>query len=124
MAPLRELREAIWLLSLARLAGERLPPESVARLNASAAAPPPRPKLQASGTAVVTKPDAAAALSALARDAIDLFGGPLGSRIHQCAAEDCQLLFVDASHGARRRWCSMERCGNRAKVRAHRRQTH
>jgi hypothetical protein len=33
----------------------------------------------------------------------------------------CSLLFVDTSRSGRRRWCSMERCGNRAKVAAHRR---
>ena len=37
-----------------------------------------------------------------------------------CAAEDCGLLFVDASRPGQRRWCSMERCGNLAKVRGHR----
>lgn len=64
--------------------------------------------------------DAPAALSVLARDAIDLFGGPLARRVRVCAAEDCGLLFVDASRPGRRRWCSMQRCGNLAKVRKHR----
>jgi predicted RNA-binding Zn ribbon-like protein len=29
-------------------------------------------------------------------------------------------VFRDESRTANRRWCSMQRCGNRAKVRAHR----
>ncbi|WFR67367.1 CGNR zinc finger domain-containing protein [Curtobacterium flaccumfaciens] len=29
-------------------------------------------------------------------------------------------MFYDSSRGGTRRWCSMQRCGNRAKVRAHR----
>jgi predicted RNA-binding Zn ribbon-like protein len=30
------------------------------------------------------------------------------------------MVFHDESRTNNRRWCSMERCGNRAKVRAHR----
>jgi predicted RNA-binding Zn ribbon-like protein len=29
-------------------------------------------------------------------------------------------VFYDESRAGSRRWCSMQRCGNRAKVRAHR----
>ncbi|MFE7130281.1 CGNR zinc finger domain-containing protein [Streptomyces sp. NPDC057638] len=46
--------------------------------------------------------------------------GPHAHRVRVCAAHDCQLLFADTSRPGRRRWCSMERCGNREKVRAHR----
>jgi predicted RNA-binding Zn ribbon-like protein len=62
-----------------------------------------------------------AALASLARDAIDLLSGPLATRVRECAAEDCALLFVDASRPGRRRWCSMEGCGNRAKTTSYRR---
>ncbi len=70
--------------------------------------------------AAVVDPTAAAALATLARDAVDLFGGPLASRVRVCAAADCGLLLVDTSRPGRRRWCSMQRCGNRAKIREHR----
>ncbi len=70
--------------------------------------------------AAVVDPTAPAALATLARDAVDLFGGPLASRIRVCAAADCGLLLVDTSRPGRRRWCSMQRCGNRAKIRDHR----
>jgi predicted RNA-binding Zn ribbon-like protein len=50
---------------------------------------------------------------------------PERSRIGRCPGSDCGWLFVDRS--GRRKWCSMENCGNRAKVRAynqrHRRQS-
>ena len=52
--------------------------------------------------------------------AVDLFGGPLARRIRVCAADNCGLLLVDTSRPGRRRWCSMEFCGNRAKIRTHR----
>jgi predicted RNA-binding Zn ribbon-like protein len=58
------------------------------------------------------------ALSALAREAVSLFAAP--DRFHVCAAEGCGLVFYDESRSNNRRWCSMQRCGNRSKVRAHR----
>ena len=60
------------------------------------------------------------ALSAIARDAISLFGPGNAGRIRECAADDCRLIFYDESRSNNRQWCSMQRCGNRAKVRAHR----
>jgi predicted RNA-binding Zn ribbon-like protein len=36
--------------------------------------------------------------------------------VRQCAGEGCDWLFVDASHNHFRKWCSMEECGNRAKM--------
>ncbi len=41
-------------------------------------------------------------------------------RLRLCAAERCGAWFVDTSKGGRRRWCSMERCGNREKAAVHR----
>ncbi|MBW8872916.1 MAG: CGNR zinc finger domain-containing protein, partial [Leifsonia sp.] len=41
-------------------------------------------------------------------------------RIRECSAEDCRLVYLDTSRSGTRRWCSMHRCGNRAKVREHR----
>src|ERR671914_2157753 len=60
-------------------------------------------------------------LSSVARDAIDVLGGPRAARLKRCDGSRCSLLFVDTSRSGRRRWCSMERCGNRAKVATHRR---
>lgn len=60
-------------------------------------------------------------LSSVAQDAIDVFGGPRAARLKRCEGSRCSLLFVDTSRSGRRRWCSMGRCGNRAKVAAHRR---
>jgi len=38
-------------------------------------------------------------------------------RFRICANEDCRWVFEDTSRGGRRRWCDMQSCGNRAKVR-------
>lgn len=59
----------------------------------------------------------ATAFAVLAADAIDLATG--GEDIRICAADDCGLRFVDTSPRRTRQWCSMSRCGNRAKARAH-----
>jgi len=40
--------------------------------------------------------------------------------VKACEGAHCTLLFVDATRGRARRWCSMAMCGNRAKVAAHR----
>jgi predicted RNA-binding Zn ribbon-like protein len=42
------------------------------------------------------------------------------SRVRECDGENCGWLFLDTSKAGRRRWCSMDICGNRAKVARHR----
>ena len=59
----------------------------------------------------------------IARDAVDLFGHNTEHRIRECSAADCTFVFFDESRTNNRRWCSMQRCGNRAKVRAFRAKT-
>lgn len=118
--PLRELREAIWELAQAQIAGRALPERPIAVANEWAAQPSIVRYLTVDGSTTIRTPTGREALAELARDAVDLFGGPLANRLHECAAPDCQLLLVDNSLRGQRRWCSMERCGNRAKARAHR----
>ena len=60
------------------------------------------------------------ALSTIARDAVHLLSHNTEGRIRECDADNCQLVFYDESRTNNRRWCSMQRCGNRAKVRAFR----
>ncbi len=127
LASARRLRGAITRIAY-DVAGGSLPPVHVdprrpgdeELVNAAAAAAPLVPALLPGGGRTVVAPTLTAALSTLARDAIDLFAGPLAARIRVCAAENCGLLLVDTTRSGARRWCSMEVCGNRAKVRAHR----
>lgn len=121
LAGVRTVREAIWQLAQAAVTGGRFATRYVRVVNDAAASPPPRDEMAPDGTRRTVPPvDAAQALSALARDAIDLFTGPLRSRVRTCAADDCGLLFVDASRPGQRRWCSMNRCGAREKMRRYR----
>lgn len=121
LATTKRLRSALWRLAAAQAHGRPLPDSDIDTLNDAAAAPPPIPWLgrarQPTWREPVTGSQAAAAL---ARDAIELFGGPSRGRVRECAAHDCSLIFVDTSRPGRRRWCAMERCGNRAKQRARR----
>jgi predicted RNA-binding Zn ribbon-like protein len=51
-------------------------------------------------------------------DALDIAREAPG-RVRECANERCPVLFLDTSRNGSRRWCSMERCGARAKASAY-----
>ncbi|MEU0567288.1 ABATE domain-containing protein [Nonomuraea sp. NPDC005983] len=114
------LRQAIWDAAHARAARRPLPAEAVATINRAATAAPLIPELAADGTTAGWAPPVRAtqALSTLAREMIELLSGPLSERIRECASDNCPLVFVDTSRPGARRWCAMERCGNRHKLRA------
>jgi predicted RNA-binding Zn ribbon-like protein len=116
----RALRHAIVALAHAAATNTALPVDHIDTLNLFAATPDIPPSLlggrrQAGATRVRT----AQALSSLARDAIALLADTV-ERFRECDASDCGFIFYDESRTANRRWCSMQRCGNRAKVRAFR----
>jgi predicted RNA-binding Zn ribbon-like protein len=118
----RRLRESIY--RPARRAGSGRPEwRDLRELNRWAAKPPLAPRLGDDGRTVTWVADrpVEAALATIARDAVELFSGPLAARIRECAAPDCALMFVDSSRPGQRRWCSMEACGNRVKTAAYRR---
>ncbi|MCI0385954.1 ABATE domain-containing protein [Streptomyces sp. CNQ085] len=119
----RELRATLWRMAVDRVHGRTPRPQDVAAVNEAASCPPLPVRLRQDGGRGWTRewgPGATGThlLSTVARDAVDLFGGPYAHRIRECASDDCRLVFVDTSRPGRRRWCSMERCGNRHKVRA------
>jgi predicted RNA-binding Zn ribbon-like protein len=145
----RELRSAIARLATAAApAPETTPAERTAvaaGLRADAGRPRPKPDDIDTVNLFAALPDVppslaggrrraganrvrlAQALSSVARDAVVLFtevgfddAPDRAARLSRCSAPDCRLLFYDSSRGGTRRWCSMQRCGNRAKVRAHR----
>jgi predicted RNA-binding Zn ribbon-like protein len=41
-------------------------------------------------------------------------------RLKACRADDCKFAFLDTAKNRSRAWCSMQSCGNRAKVAAYR----
>jgi predicted RNA-binding Zn ribbon-like protein len=116
----KALRQAIWDAAHARAARRALPADAVAITPLAASPSPLVPELAGGGTTVGWVPPVRAtqALSTLAREMIELLSGPLAERIRECASDNCPLVFVDSSRPGARRWCAMERCGNRHKLRA------
>ena len=117
-----QLRTAVWNTAQRAISGCAATAADRVTINEVASGRAPVRQLTSTGVGLAGPVDAASLLVVLARDAIDLFGGPEAHRVRECASDTCQLLFVDRSRPGARRWCSMQRCGNIAKVRAHRRQ--
>jgi predicted RNA-binding Zn ribbon-like protein len=113
----KRLRKAIF--ETASRIGEGEPPDrrAVGVINEFAALPLAKVRLDFRSwrPEYLTDTPIDAGLSAVARDAIDLLTGSQSTLIRKCAEPACHMLFVDTSPGARRRWCSMTRCGSRAK---------
>lgn len=116
----KALRQAIWVVAHDRADDRPLTVDAVAIINRAAAAPALAPELGDDGTTAgwASPVQATQALSSIAREMIELLSGPLAGRIRQCAGDNCPLVFVDSSRPGARRWCAMERCGNRHKLRA------
>lgn len=115
------LREVLWSCANDLADGRAVSPGHAEALNGWAREPDLTPALvgdRMEWLGPVTGPQV---LSALARDAISLISSPWASRLRRCAAADCALLFLDTSRPGRRRWCAMNRCGNRSKARTRRR---
>ncbi|MFD7561443.1 CGNR zinc finger domain-containing protein [Streptomyces sp. NPDC059835] len=136
LAAARELRESIHLALRAAMGGDgrdvALPDaEDLVRINEAATRPDLAPQLAFAGSGsgwtvrnhaggASARHDVRAAMATVARDAVLLIGGPLVARVKECENPDCSLMFLDDSQARRRRWCSMERCGNLAKVAGYR----
>jgi predicted RNA-binding Zn ribbon-like protein len=116
------LQAAIWAVADALIDHRPVPRGDREVLNGLAAQPCLVPRLLPDATRTwMGDRGMRSLLSSVAQDAIDVLGGPRGARLKRCEGSRCALLFVDTSRSGRRRWCSMERCGNRAKAAAHRR---
>ena len=122
----RVLREATY--HVVRASMERRTPGQAGLdvVNAVARRPDLPPQLHSEGSVLGVaagdvRDPVAKALATVARDAVFLLGGPHSGRIKECDHPDCSTLFVDETQAGRRRWCSMERCGNQIKVAGYRR---
>jgi predicted RNA-binding Zn ribbon-like protein len=131
LALLRELREAIYRVALNMVAQPTQQPSrrDIDLINAYTEGPFHPVKLQwtdpktGHGGPVrvrTSQPGIEAAFAAIASDAVDTITA--GVRLRACDGDLCGMLYIDTSQGARRRWCSMTRCGNQAKAARHRSQ--
>lgn len=114
------LRSAIARLAEAAEAATDLDPRDIDVVNLVAAMPDIPPTLSGgSRQAGRASASGGQALATIARETVELLGSA-ADRLRRCAAPECRMLYLDTSRAGSRRWCSMQRCGNRAKVRAHR----
>ncbi|WP_327434827.1 CGNR zinc finger domain-containing protein [Streptomyces sp. NBC_01236] len=112
------VREAIYELVAARVAGEPCGRGALAVVNSAARKPPAAPQLTATGRWTDATPEQA--LSTVARHAVELLSGPDVPLMRECGNPECTRVYIDRSRGMRRQWCGMESCGNKLKAAAYR----
>jgi predicted RNA-binding Zn ribbon-like protein len=116
----RELREAIRRVLDCACEGGRARASDLELVNNWARSPVPAPQIGSDFARLSVGPDpVTGALAHIARESVELVTGPELARVRRCAG--CTLRFIDRSRPGTRRWCSMDRCGNRNKT-AHYRQ--
>ncbi|MFB9833635.1 CGNR zinc finger domain-containing protein [Actinoallomurus acaciae] len=111
------LREAIYSLVAARLAGEDFDENALALVNRTAGNPSAVPRLTPAGRRVEATPEQA--MSSVARIAVDLLSGPEAQLLKECGRPECTQVYADHSRGSRRAWCSTK-CRNKVNVAAYR----
>ena len=123
----RELREAIDAGVRAAVAGEAADPGALRVIDDWLVLAGPRPALVLGDDGLPAfvdrspAPTPRRALSFVALDAARMLGTAAErERIRICGSETCSARFYDRSPAARRRWCSMQACGNVEKARRHR----
>lgn len=117
----KELREAIFG-ALSRAVDDQLPFKTQRKvINEYAALSAYVPELTSNGSTTLKYDGSGvdAALSTVARDAIELLGLRDG-RLRRCEGPECALIFHDESRPGTRRWCDTSRCGNRVNTHAYR----
>jgi len=115
----RELREALHGAAVAAVRGDAPAAAAVREIESALTADRPlRIRRSAAGLRAQRPDSPREALARLARAAVEVLAGPERGLLRACGDDTCAGIFLD--HGGRRRWCSDERCGNRARVRAHR----
>ena len=107
------------------LAGRAPPKITVSAINEKLARSPVVSTLveKGAGWELASRPMAGTASALLGKVAAD-FAHTLVSgrpdRLRRCEHPGCVMLFIDTSKNGKRRWCSMETCGNREKAAGHR----
>jgi predicted RNA-binding Zn ribbon-like protein len=122
LATVRRLREALWTAAFGAATGSGPGPQPLAVVNELATGPGITPQVDpATGHGYWLRPVTGGQLIAeFARDAAVAFSAPTVDRIRRCADPRCALIYLDTSRPGRRRWCSMQRCGNRNKIHEYR----
>jgi len=127
---IKEFRSVLWRVVPAMTATKAVPGVPVRRTALTvedleiinrAVGPTPCVELDSSGAKRWREPiTGAQVLGAAARDLVAMIGSGKSGRMRMCEGDNCYLMFYDTSRPGNRRWCSMQRCGNRHKVGAYR----
>lgn len=112
----KRIRETIQRASEALAASRSIGRNDLDEINSMATAAPPIPQLTKTGLGITWKTKGlGSVLSMISRDFIDLATSPLSIHVKMCANSSCRGIFVDTSRPQKRRWCSMQTCGNQMK---------
>ena len=119
-----DVRETIYRVFDATARGKAPAAADLQALNEGLAAAPARTTLRRERGGFAWDVDlrgttALAQLAPVLWSAADLLTGGKLDKVRRCANPECGWLFLDDSRAGRRRWCSMQSCGNRAKARRH-----
>lgn len=119
LTAVRELRESLRATLLAH-AGHA-PHRTVTPLGTLLAAAPLVVAVSAEdGSASLRPADPAPLLSRVAAAVAEALTAGTWQRLKACQAPDCHWAYYDRSPAGRGRWCSMQVCGARAKMRRYR----
>jgi predicted RNA-binding Zn ribbon-like protein len=119
----RRLRQTIGRIFEAAGQDERPTARDLRLLNAFLSAALRRRRIELRGNryewtwTVSGSPSLDAFLSPIVLATAELLTSPQRLKIRACSDQDCGWLFLDTSRSGRRRWCTMQSCGNRAKAR-------
>lgn len=114
LSSLLALRESVYRLVKATLAGSDWPAQDLAAVNSHADAPAPSFTLTSTG---MTRHGTARSLAGeIARAAALLLSQAGEVTMRECGRDQCTRIFIDRSRTGNRRWCDMEECGNRIKA--------
>jgi predicted RNA-binding Zn ribbon-like protein len=115
------LREALYRIFRALLAGRRARAADVDLLNRELAQARRHEWLECEDTAFRFRLDSGGSfdspLHAVAGSAAEFLTRGDLTRLRECGGEDCGWIFEDSSRNRSRQWCDMRDCGNLAKVR-------
>jgi predicted RNA-binding Zn ribbon-like protein len=124
LADTKDLRALLRSTFEAMTAGRPLPGSLVPALNHALAAGASTLRLERRGTAFATvreviDPSPAALLAPIAESAAWLLEHGEPALLRKCENGACVRFFYDTTKNRRRRWCSMDACGSRAKAAAY-----
>ena len=115
-----ELREGLFRIFSALAQGRRVEGRDLEQLNATWQASQRHTRLVPTGDRFAVgwddEPCLESVLRRAAASAIQLLTSGRVAQMRACSGEGCDWLFIDDSRNHLRRWCSMDECGNRAKM--------